>query len=78
MSTNTQKIYKYRMGFTKEQMAKGGRSQAEKLYICPSCGDCGGTNKMIHHIKNCDGTGLKNYWAKKRSKELLKYLASIF
>lgn len=66
------------MPFTKEQMAKGGHSQAEKLYICPRCGDIGGGNKMIHHMDICDGTGLKNYWAKKRSKELMRYLASIF
>lgn len=65
------------MPFSKQQMSQGGKTQSEKFYICPTCGDIGATNKMLYHIKKCDGSGLKNYWAKKRSRELLKHLASI-
>jgi len=66
------------MAYPKEAQSKGGVTQSEKLYICPKCEDIGGTNKMLYHIENCDGSGLKNYWAKKRSEALKKHLASIF
>jgi len=54
--------------------SRGGVTQAEKFYVCPHCGDVGATNKMLYHIKICDGTGLKNYWAKKRSEWLKRFL----
>ena len=65
------------MAWTKQGSAKGGHTQSERFYICPHCMDIGATNKMIYHIKTCDGSGLKNYWAKKRSNALKKHLASI-
>ena len=57
-----------------EACRRGGESQASMFYVCPHCEDIGATNKMLYHIKNCDGTGLKNYWAKKRSKALKRFL----
>ena len=66
------------MGYTKEGQIEGGHTQAQKMYYCPSCDSIGKGNKMVHHIKTCDGSGLKNYWSKKQSIALKKYLASLF
>ena len=56
----------------------GGYTQSQILHMCPKCEDIGAGNKMVNHIKKCDGSGLTNYYAKKRSKQLKALLASIF
>ena len=66
------------MAYPQYAQSKGGHSQAEKIYICPKCESLGRGNKMISHIKTCDGSGLKNYWSKKESIRLKKYLSSLF
>ena len=56
------------MNIPKEAQQQGGVSQSQIVYLCHSCQSYGQGNKMINHMKKCDGSGLKNYWSKKRSK----------
>ena len=61
-----------------EACSKGGVSQSEMWYICPHCDSIGSTNKMLKHIKICDGTGFKNYWSRKRSEYLRQVFSHLF
>ena len=60
-----------------EGCRKGGQTQSEMMYECPKCDSIGYTNKMVSHIKTCDGTGFKNYHSKKRSEALIELRDSL-
>ena len=66
------------MAYPQYAQSKGGTNQADKIYVCPACEGIGKGNKMVSHMKKCDGSGFKNYWSKIESKRLKKYLASLF
>lgn len=66
------------MAYPTYAQSKGGVKQAENIHYCPKCDSFGNGNKMVSHIKECDGTGLKNYWSKKNSERLRTMLASLF
>jgi hypothetical protein len=72
---------RYTRVFSKEEQSRGGFSQVGNIYQCEHCQEIGLGNKMVYHMKACDGTGFKNYWSKKRSdklKALMFSLPSIF
>lgn len=66
------------MAYPKYAQIKGGKSQVESIYKCPNCEMYGQGNKMLYHIKICDGTGIKNYWSKKNSELLRMLLSNLF
>ena len=66
------------MAYPKYAQIKGGKSQADNIYRCPKCESYGQGNKMVHHMEICDGTGLKNYWSKKKDAALRILLSNIF
>lgn len=54
-----------------EKRLENIKELAQTVRRCPTCQKLGVSNKWVNHMKNCDGTGPKNYWSKKRS-ELLE------
>lgn len=66
------------MAYPKYAQIKGGHSQAKEIYKCPKCQELGQGNKMIHHMKHCNGSGFRNYYSKRNSKMLKILLANLF
>lgn len=56
------------MNIPHEAQQRGGVNQSQMVYLCHKCNSYGQGNKMINHMKKCDGSGLKNYHSKIRSK----------
>lgn len=48
-----------------------GYTIQKRVHYCSTCDSYGHGQGMVGHIKNCDGSGLKNYWSRIKS-NLLK------
>ena len=53
--------------------SRNAYKQSQDLHYCRTCDSWGQGQKMYGHIKNCDGSGLKNYWSRVRSEYLKSF-----
>ena len=64
-----------------EACVKGGKTSSSKIHYCVDCEVFGENQRFYqHHVLtgNCQGRGLKNYWAKKNHLRWVKIFANLF